>query len=431
VNFNITRRQFLQYCTASAAALGLSQTDLLKLEKAMATPQTGCSSPTPSVIWMTGLACSGCQTSLLNRVVDCAGTGYYDADLINPLYGVGGLAPFGAPYYTVAQGTPSDPVGLELNVVNDVADLLVGDAVGTVAPQITPRALSWAPFNAGYITLEWLTTVNAGAGDINVQHIQPIVNAGGFVLLLDGAIPTVDERFCLVFDNQPVTGGPKIEPSLPTGSITLSDALRWMLPKAAFAISVGACSSYGGIPAGKRNKTGAMGLKDWAADEHISTTVVNVPGCPPHPDWIVYPVAYFLVHASLPALDMHGRPAATFGNEAFCNDQKCPNKPTQGTPDAAQFLGDDGCQVLMGCKGPVTRGDCPIRQKNVFDDGTVNNWCAAGSLGPNIGESRHVCQGCIQPGFPDFAEYAQTCSASIRTERGIKGFYNRLAGNEN
>ena len=32
----ISREQFLQYCTASAAALGLSQMDLLKLEKALA-----------------------------------------------------------------------------------------------------------------------------------------------------------------------------------------------------------------------------------------------------------------------------------------------------------------------------------------------------------------------------------------------------------
>gem|GEM_PF-6425672 len=45
MNLNITRRQFLQYCTASAAALGLSQTDLLKLGKALATPQAGCTSP--------------------------------------------------------------------------------------------------------------------------------------------------------------------------------------------------------------------------------------------------------------------------------------------------------------------------------------------------------------------------------------------------
>ena len=72
-----------------------------------------------------------------------------------------------------------------------------------------------------------------------------------------------------------------------------------------------------------------------------------------------------------------------------------------GTPNAAQFLGDDGCQATQGCKGPVTMGDCPLRQKNVFDDGTANNWCSAGSLGNNIAQARHVCQSCIEPNFPD------------------------------
>lgn len=396
----ITRRQFLQYCTASAVALGLSQTDLLKLEKALATPQTGCGSPTPSVIWMTGQACSGCQTSLLNRVVDTGGTGYYDADLLNALTGGGFPAP-----------TPSDPVP-ELNVVNDAADLLVGDAVGTLVPAITPRDLTWAPFPNGYITLEWLTTVNAGAGDINVQHIKNIVNTGGFFLLLDGAIPTTDEKYCLVFDNEvnDGVGGTKIISSLPLGSITLSDALRWIVPQAAACISVGTCAAYGGIPAGKRNKTGAIGLAEFLNGEGISKPVINVPGCPPHPDWIVYPVAQILIHG-LPSvlvpgwLDNKGRPVATYGEQPFCSQgnlsSKCPNWVTMGGPNAAQFLGDDGCQATQGCKGPVTFGDCPARQKNVFDDGTVNNWCAAGSLGPNIAQARHVCQGCIEPDFPD------------------------------
>ena len=397
MNFKITRRQFVQYCTASAAALGLSQIDLLKLEKAMATPQTGCGHPTPSVIWMTGQACSGCQTSLLNRVVDTGGTGYYDADLLNALTGGGFPAP-----------TASDPVP-ELNVVNDAADLLVGDAVGTLVPAITPRDLTWAPFSNGYITLEWLTTVNAGAGDINVQHIKSIVNTGGFFLLLDGAIPTTDEKYCLVFDNEvnDGVGGAKIISSLPLGSITLSDALRWMVPQAAACISVGTCSAYGGIPAGKKNKTGAIGLQQFLSNEGISKPVINVPGCPPHPDWIVYPVAQILIHG-LPSvlvpgwLDSKGRPAATYGDQPFCSaaGSSCANHPSMGAGFAA-FLGDDGCQGNQGCKGPITFGDCPARQKNVFDDGTVNNWCSAGSRGPNIAQARHVCQSCIEPDFPD------------------------------
>src|SRR4030042_2311421 len=75
-SIKITRRQFLKWMSASAAALGLTQTDLLKVEKALA------SGPTPDpnfpvaplarVIWIAGAACSGCPTSLLNYIADTA-----------------------------------------------------------------------------------------------------------------------------------------------------------------------------------------------------------------------------------------------------------------------------------------------------------------------------------------------------------------------
>ena len=408
MKLNISRRQFLQYCTASAAALGLSQTDLLKLGKALATPQTGCgvSGQGVSVIWLSAQACSGCQVTLLNRVVDTAGSGYYDADMLNPLYGTGGLAPFGSANYTVSQGSAGDPLGAPLNVVNDVADLVVGDGVGTLVPQIS-RSLGWSAFPNGYITAEWFATVNAGAGDINVDHLNSVVTGPGpFVLLVDGSVPTTDEAYCMVFDDPNDYSGFRgvNTPAANPDSVTVSSALRWMAPNAAFILSIGTCSSFGGIPAGKRNKTGAISVADFVSGEGIGTTVVNIAGCPPHPDWIVYPVAYFIINAALPALDSKGRVAATYGEQPFCHNSvhgDCPNYVTQGTGDAAQFLGDDGCQGSMGCKGWKTFGDCPTRMKNVFDDGTKNNWCSAGSRGGNIGEARAVCQGCIEPDFPD------------------------------
>src|SRR3989304_2967854 len=70
-NVKVTRRQFLKWLSASAAALGLSQTDLLKMKKAFA------ESPPPDpgtnlcrVIWVAGAACSGCPTSLLNYLAN-------------------------------------------------------------------------------------------------------------------------------------------------------------------------------------------------------------------------------------------------------------------------------------------------------------------------------------------------------------------------
>jgi hydrogenase small subunit len=216
----------------------------------------------------------------------------------------------------------------------------------------------------------------------------------------------------------------------------MADALRWMAGSAhcAAIITVGTCSSYGGIPAGKRNKTGARSVDAFLSAEGISKPIIKVPGCPPHPDWIIYPAAYVLAMSTfsplslaLPPLDAKGRPQAVYtgGNpqQPFCYD--CPNKPTQGTPQAAQTLGDAGCVGGLGCKGPYTFGDCPIRQKNTADDGTKMNWCVgaqgtgapSGNVGQGIGEARHPCQGCIEPDFPDWASLTGNGS-------GIKGFYN-------
>ena len=63
---HISRRRFLQYCTATAATLGLKPFDLAALQEALASPTA------PSVIWLHGSSCTGCSVSLLNRISDTA-----------------------------------------------------------------------------------------------------------------------------------------------------------------------------------------------------------------------------------------------------------------------------------------------------------------------------------------------------------------------
>ncbi|MDA8227594.1 MAG: twin-arginine translocation signal domain-containing protein, partial [Desulfitobacterium hafniense] len=56
----ISRRDFMKWVAASAAALGLSSWDLIKVEQVLA------SSTSPPVIWLQGAMCTGCSVSLLN-----------------------------------------------------------------------------------------------------------------------------------------------------------------------------------------------------------------------------------------------------------------------------------------------------------------------------------------------------------------------------
>jgi hydrogenase small subunit len=149
-------------------------------------------------------------------------------------------------------------------------------------------------------------------------------------------------------------------------------------------INAGTCSSYGGIPGAKPNPTGIKPVAEILKEDGISTPVVNVPGCPPHPDWFVGTVATILI-GGLEALDVDslGRPKAFYGKLLHDNCQY------RGSFDKGVFAKDfseEGCLYQLGCKGPVTNADCSHRKWN---NGT--NWCI-GSGSP--------CIGCVEPEFP-------------------------------
>ncbi|HCE42495.1 MAG TPA: iron hydrogenase [Lentisphaeria bacterium] len=61
---NVSRRDFLRMCGVSAAAFGLTCTDVKAIETLLA------SSNAPAVIWLQGSSCNGCSISLLNRISD-------------------------------------------------------------------------------------------------------------------------------------------------------------------------------------------------------------------------------------------------------------------------------------------------------------------------------------------------------------------------
>jgi len=65
-------------------------------------------------------------------------------------------------------------------------------------------------------------------------------------------------------------------------------------------IAVGQCAAYGGIPAAAGNYTGAVGVQ-----EYIKKPVINIPGCPPHPDWMMARSHMFCLFG-MPELDLYG-----------------------------------------------------------------------------------------------------------------------------
>jgi hydrogenase small subunit len=160
-----------------------------------------------------------------------------------------------------------------------------------------------------------------------------------------------------------------------------------MLGKNALAtLSVGTCAAYGGLPAASPNPTGCKSVTDVYKDLNIKSPVINIPGCPCHPDWFIGTVAKILLYG-LPKekeLDEYQRLKLFFGRSVH---NRCIKRDCLDDGIFATKFGEEGCLLELGCKGPFTNADCPIRLWN-----GSTNWCI-GAGAP--------CIGCTEPGFPD------------------------------
>lgn len=283
----ISRREFLKYCAATAAALGLSELEFTtKVAQALEA-----ASEKPPVIWLEGQDCAGCSISLTGA--------------LNP---------------------PAASIILDK------------------------------------ISLRYHEAVMAASGHLSESVYHDTVIKGGYVLVVEGSIPSADDRFCMV------------------GGRPFRAIVEEAAQKAAAIIAVGACATYGGIPAA--GPTLGIGLNKALPGK----TVINLPTCPVHTDHLVGTILYFLVTGKAPPLDKIGRPKAYFGQSIHDNCRR------RSHFDEGQFLQDwndpkqkEWCLFDKGCKGPDIYSDCAIRRWN---DGI--NFCIDCGAG---------CQGCAEPGF--------------------------------
>jgi hydrogenase small subunit len=217
-----------------------------------------------------------------------------------------------------------------------------------------------------YIDLVFHPNLMGAAGDLAVQQLETAAR-GDYILAVDGGIPTAfGGHTCLLWTDE--TGH----------EVTAMEAVKKLAPNAAAILSIGTCASHGGMPAGNPNPTGIVSVS-----ELIGKPTINLPGCPIHPDWIVWTVANLLAGV-IPPLDGAGRPSELYHGAAESIHKVCPRK---GKPKAVTFGQDNTCLKELGCRGPETRADCPSRKWN---NGT--NWC----IGANA-----ICLGCTESGFPD------------------------------
>lgn len=222
------------------------------------------------------------------------------------------------------------------------------------------------------IDLQYHPTVMAAAGDLAVSAAEATRLKAGYVLVIEGAIPTGSSgQFCTIWSG-----------------MTMLNALQTYATNASYILAVGTCAAYGGVSAGSPNPTAAKGVSGVLGN---LSKIINIPGCPAHPDWVIGTVAYLLANGSAPPLDASRRPLMFFGKRIhdWCHERR----KSCGYDQEAGQLSQEGCLEELGCKGPRTYADCYMRKFNSGKQGRFGvNWC--------IG-ARSPCIGCVESTFPD------------------------------
>jgi len=193
-----------------------------------------------------------------------------------------------------------------------------------------------------YINLSFHQTLSTATGRQAVETVNRIVAAGGYTLVVEGAVPAGMPRAC-EFGGEPFG----------TQLVRAAQAAKTVL-------AVGACASFGGIPAAENNPTGAVSAAQYLKDQGVPTPAILIPGCPCHPDWLLGTLTHVLT-LGIPPLDELGRPRAFFSR--LLHDQ-CARFADYEREKFARTFGDEGCFFKLGCLGPITRTDCSIRSWN-------------------------------------------------------------------
>ena len=217
------------------------------------------------------------------------------------------------------------------------------------------------------ISLNYSETLSAAAGWSMEEAKEQTIAAGNYILIYEGAVLNGWDGNALRIAGK-------------TGNEHLIEAAE----KANAVVALGSCAVNGGWMAAHPNPSNAQGVQQFLKAQGIETPVINVPGCPPNPEWLCAILVEVLLLNKLPELNAENKPAQIFGQTVHDNCQRRGHFENGefvyqfGSPEEAKGY----CLYPLGCRGPQTKANCGVVRYN-----HRRSWCT---------EAGAPCIGCCE-----------------------------------
>lgn len=217
------------------------------------------------------------------------------------------------------------------------------------------------------ISLNYSETLSAAAGWSMEEAKEQTIAAGNYILIYEGAVLNGWDGNALRIAGK-------------TGNEHLIEAAE----KANAVVALGSCAVNGGWMAAHPNPSNAQGVQQFLKAQGIETPVINIPGCPPNPEWLCAILVEVLLLNKLPELNAENKPVQIFGQTIHDNCQRRGHFENGefvyqfGSPEEAKGY----CLYPLGCRGPQTKANCGVVRYN-----HRRSWCI---------EAGAPCIGCCE-----------------------------------
>lgn len=170
------------------------------------------------------------------------------------------------------------------------------------------------------------------------------------------------------------------------------DLIKRLADKAGYVVAMGTCAAFGGVHGASPNPTDCLGLQfdktqaggvlppDWRSAKGLP--VINISGCPAHPNAMTKTLAFLATGMPL-ELDELNRPKAFFNTMVH---QGCTRNEYHEYDIENAVFGEKACLFFnLGCQGPMTLAICNTELWNGRSSKT---------------RAGVPCFGCTSPDFP-------------------------------